>query len=282
MIKKALNLYIYSSLHIALGAVCLSLHSYVLNIDLVNWNYIWFLFCSTIALYGLHRLIGIRKLRDVPNQGRFEIITIYYKHILFYTATSSLALLYFISQLDLSTIKIASVPVLLSLIYVLPVLGNGKRLRDLHFVKIFLIALSWSWLTSFIPLFQTGFVKLAYLMSIERFLFFIAITIPFDVRDFQIDKRSNVKTLVSALGVNTSYLLSHIILLLASVLALVLIILKGCSIPYGLSLLGTHVLTHMCIHWSKGSQNDYYFSGLLDATMFLPFLIYNLLVYLFL
>ncbi len=73
------------------------------------------------------------------------------------------------------------------------------HLKDL---KLFLIALSWAGITLYFPIQESGLtVSNQWLFFAQRFLFILAITIPFDIRDSQFDLRE-LATLPQVLGVN--------------------------------------------------------------------------------
>ena len=96
--------------------------------------------------------------------------------------------------------------VLLSLVYVVPLFG--KSLRQLPYLKSPLIALVWVVVLFIFPSLNEGisFRALAGPVS-SYFLFFLALTIPFDLRDMQIDS-STQKTLPMVLGEKGSRFLS--------------------------------------------------------------------------
>ena len=113
--------------------------------------------------------------------------------------------LYFTSHLDLFTIQLLIPLALISLTYsipIIPTINGWKRLRDIPGLKIFAISLVVTFTTSSIPLFLLNEISGTdiLLMSIQRFLFILAITIPFDVRDVRMDEKWNLKTIPLLLG----------------------------------------------------------------------------------
>ena len=91
--------------------------------------------------------------------------------------------------------------------------------RDVPLLKIFIIAFSWTYLTIIIPVIvhNISFDSNLILNIIVRFLFVLAITIPFDIRDLKFDK---VITLPKYLGVKKSKILAYIILLICELIIL--------------------------------------------------------------
>lgn len=93
--------------------------------------------------------------------------------------------------------------------------GNGK---------IILVGIVWSALTVFLPLLTT---PSTYSIQFSDFLFFLArmtvcilITIPFDIRDIQLDQHHNLNTLIGKLGVKKSAHLGAILSIIAAVIYL--------------------------------------------------------------
>jgi 4-hydroxybenzoate polyprenyltransferase len=157
-------------------------------------------------------------------------------------------------------------------------LGSGKRLRDLSYIKILLIGAVWSWITIGLPLLMYQEQNsLTLLLSLERFLFFIAITIPFDIRDQEIDKQSEVKTLIHLWGSRRSLNICYLLLTVCAGIAITCYISELIQVELLISLLLTYGFTGLCIFISTGKTHDYYYSGLLDGTMFLPLLFYMLI-----
>lgn len=276
LIKKLLNLYIYSSLHIGLGAVAMSYLIYKEFQFSIDYDYLIFLFSSTVFLYCIHRIIGIQKMVSYENKGRFLIINEYKSHILFYGIASLIGCCVYVLKFDYNRWFLIIIPSIISILYALPVFPKGKRLRDFGYIKIFLVAIIWAWTTVFIPLFENqDNWTLTSLLTLEKMLFIFSITIPFDLRDAQIDRDSNVKTLIHSIGVKNSYRLSYLLLVLSAVLMLMGYFVHLISMQYLaatiLSYIGTGIIIKACMYKSA----DYYYTGLLDGTMFLALFFYT-------
>ncbi|MBY0424525.1 MAG: UbiA family prenyltransferase, partial [Cytophagales bacterium] len=90
------------------------------------------------------------------------------------------------------------------------------RLRDLPYMKIFSIAFVWSASTILLPMAKyPEYVAFGHWAGIfvERFVFVFAITIPFDIRDMEEDRKSGIKTIPLLLGVKHSLLVANACLL---------------------------------------------------------------------
>lgn len=281
-IQKLTNLLLYSSVFIALGAVFLV----QLNMQLVSgtWKidtYTIFVFFSTIAMYNAHSIIGIEKVKSFENQGRFSVIKYYRQHIILYGLIGMIGSVIFFFLIPHRIKFLIVVPAFFSMLYVLPIFANKKRLRDFHLVKIFTIAFVWAWTTAFIPeyLFNQS-IQYSHLLSFaERFFFFLAITIPFDIRDLRVDRDTAVKTIPIMVGIKSSKWIA------LACLGIHLSLVFGLSstgyfaaniyLPY----IAVGSITALLIWHANQEREDTYYSGLLDGTMILQWLFVSFWIY---
>ena len=162
---------------------------------------------------------------------------------------------------------------IISLAYVLPI-WTGLRLRDVHYVKIFLIALVFSYVTACLPLVELGWElsQIHWGVLLERCLFLLAITLPFDIRDLLIDKHTHVKTIPQLLGPERTMRLALALLGLVLLLALAFQRMGLYAPDVTIGYIAALIITGVLIYFSPRQQHDYYFSGLLDGSMLLIFL----------
>lgn len=203
--------------------------------------------------------------------GRYKVIASHKTHILLYALLGLAGAVACYLLLPWRIQWVLPLPGLLALGYVIPLGKSGKRLRDLHFLKIFLIAAVWAWLTVWLPAAEAGkgFDRTVLLMGLERAAFIFAITLPFDVRDLAIDRHTQVKTLPAAMGVPLTVGLSFFLLFLMMVLAGMNDYPSGVMTALSVSAL----LSAALILFSHRVGHDYYFSGLLDGMMFAQFVL---------
>ncbi len=271
-ISALTDLLFYSNLWIAVGALCTVWQTERLLTGAVSWGpYLGFILFGTLALYAIHRLFGLARLPAFAGTGRYRVIADHRRSIAWYAAFSLLAAVFFFFQLPKATMLALLLPGAIALLYVLPILGRSRRLRDFDYMKIFLIAGVWSWVSVGIPAgiwsSPTG-SGVEWLLA-ERFLFIFAITLPFDIRDEAIDKHTGVHTLPSILG-------KPLTRLLAALCLLAMVAAAACNPLYAhprqLVALGlSAVPTYLLIHFAWGGRHDYYFTGLIDGTMILQF-----------
>jgi len=162
---------------------------------------------------------------------------------------------------------------IISIGYTIPFL-SGKRLRDLNFLKIFLIAIVWSYVACLPVIVEIGWTALVIPFLFEKFFFLMAITLPFDIRDIKIDK--GLKTIPKLIGTSKSYALAQSFLFLGLLCSLLIWWMASSGgachsqhtvLQWMAVTVISYLITSFLIHLSKNKESDYYFSGLLDSTL---------------
>src|SRR5690606_26925373 len=103
----------------------------------------------------------------------------------------------------------------------------------------------------------------------KRFLFLVAITVPFDIRDMFQDRVYELKTIPTIFGEKRAYLFCQF-MLLAYMVLLFFFRNRGFDADFlGLGL--TAVLTGWLIFKSKWEKNEYYYFFYLDGTLILQY-----------
>lgn len=274
--RAIVNFYIYSSLHISLTASFFVLEVFVLlSID-IDWNYIGLVFCATMFIYSIHRVIGLKKLEDKSSSGRYKIIKTFRSHIIFYALISLAGIALFGMSFPIEYYYFLIPLAVISLLYTLPVFGRGKRLRDIGYMKIFLIAFVWAYVAvgHSIDELMLGSKLLVCLLFLERLLYILSVTLPFDIRDIDIDQEMSVNTIPAYLGIKRTYSLVNLLLVASLALSIGVyhflnILTISSAMIIGLSLLSTYIM----IIISKGKDSDYYYSGLVDGAILLKSII---------
>lgn len=148
----------------------------------------------------------------------------------------------------------------IGILYALKTL-KGRALRDLPYIKIHLIALTWVLVIGVWPLIRAekNFLNHMELLMALYFIL-IAITIPFDIRDLTYDDKLK-KTTPQLIGIRWSKIVSLIILLIGfSLIAFYKIAFLENPFYY-ISFLGFFLL----ILYTRKEQKEMYFSGLIDG-----------------
>ena len=145
-------------------------------------------------------------------------------------------------------------------------------IRDIPFLKIFAISFSWTYLTIIIPIIINELNFDIYTVSniIIRFLFVLAITIPFDIRDLKFDK---VITIPSFFGIKKSKIIAYISLFFCEIIIFTLWIYNYLFFSLFLSLLITFEVSSLFIFFVKKDNKELFFSFYIEGLSILMFVL---------
>lgn len=272
MILKTL---INSNIYISLGAVLLTIESQIqLGMEPQLFPYLFLIFFATLCEYNVHRFVTVITNKDALNSEKHKWVK--NNLIPFYALViASIIGFVIVAFLTKKEVLITLAPIAaLTLFYSVPVYGNKKsifRLREIPYLKIFVISFTWSATTVLLPLIHSGqkYDSLhVVLMLLERFVFILAITIPFDIRDMDVDRKANTKTIPLLIGKNRSETLSYI----SAFLFLVITFLHYYMYNQPLILIAmvlSALSTFSFLKWDKAKQSTLYHYAILDGTMLL-------------
>jgi 4-hydroxybenzoate polyprenyltransferase len=277
VIRDFVNLLLYGGLFIGLCAACITALSLELTGKTDQYlDYIYFIGAATAALYSAHRVIGLRKLEHIKSSERYDVIRQYETHIWIYCIIwIGVTLWLFIPLASLELILWLIPGGFIGAAYVIPFLSGKKRLRDLGWGKILMIGWSWGWLTAFIPLwhFADAPLQMAIVNGLERMLFIIVLTIPFEIRDFKVDQSVGLITMPEKLGRRKTYritvLFCVLIILLSAVISFHYI-----NPPYVIAMILSCIVLVPMIQYSYTIEDDFYFGGLIDGLMIFALVMY--------
>lgn len=271
---KFIDLLFYGNSWIALCATAMALQTQLLLNGKFSLAPVTLLvFFATLFLYSIHRIVGLEKVRPFADKGRYKVISKFKNHILFYGFIAAIGGIIFFFKTSFRIQLALLIPALISLGYVIPFLSKKRRLRDLGYLKIFLIATVWAWVTVVLPAIELNRALQisTILMAIERALFIFAITLPFDIRDLKVDAHAEVKTIPAKIGISKTKLVAAISLALMLFMTFLNFQLGTYDSGTLLALTLSMVSTCFFIHYSDKMEHDYYFTGLMDGTMLIQF-----------
>ena len=222
LIRKIVELIIYGNIWISLGAVALTLNTFLIMGWAVHTNLILLVFFATNLSYNLLRVVRHRSSKAINssrhlwvyNQKKFLysliIISSCISGYLFFALFTFNELLYF------------SPLIAIALLYAVKVFG--KSLRDIPFIKITLIALSWAAVTVLIPAYanQKPLQQDIWVLFILNFIYIFALVIPFDIRDLNFDEPEK-KTIPQLIGVRAAKYTAIVLLIICGVLSYILL-----------------------------------------------------------
>lgn len=248
-----------------------------------QWHpYLFIIFFATLFEYNIHRLVTVLTNKDALNSEKHHWVRDNLKkfYFLVFFSIAGSALVVFLTKIE---ILIALAPfAVLTLFYSIPVLGDKKqifRLREIPYLKIFMIAFVWSSTTIILPIIQSSQafdpVHVGAMLA-ERFFFIFAITIPFDIRDLEADLHSGLKTIPILIHEKKAMTLSYLSLLIFFLISFFHYQMLGewLVIP-ALGISAT--TTFFFLVSEKIKKQPLYHYGILDGTMLLQ----GVLVYVF-
>ncbi|WP_316930184.1 hypothetical protein [Neotamlana nanhaiensis] len=212
MLKRILNFYLNSSIHVGLSVVslaCITFLNYSISIDL---NVLFFLFFSTITGYNFVKFYGIAKFHH-------RSLAAWLKYIQIFSFFCFLCLCFFAYQLQVKTLVYILGFAVVTFLYAIPFLpkhifvDSKQNLRSISGLKIYLIALIWSGVTVILPLVEEDFILSTdvVLSAIQRFVFIIVLMLPFEIRDLRYDNLK-LSTVPQKIGVKTTKIMGVLLL----------------------------------------------------------------------
>ncbi len=235
-------------------------------------------FSFTFFTYNGQRLFRLKKKILQPDKigERLQWVIKYKTPLTFFTAVfglTGLVCTYFIGPYCF----IILIPMgIISIFYVVPLIpfySKSPALRELPYLKILLIALVWSLIIIWLPHLTSPFSSTTISGSLELpqlqvFLFVIAITLPFDIRDIEFDKTNQLKTIPQFLGIKKTILLSEILLLGAITLSFFL----NLKTHHFYALIIGYLITMIMIAFTNKKRKELFFAGLIEGSVIVLYL----------
>ena len=275
--KSPLNFLLYSNLLIATAAYAqvqrFRLLDHLNGLQWINHDALA-VFFGTWCIYSILRLVKI-------NDGSFRIpdprvyqITSHQTHLLIIvTLTAILGFYYFVLLNTGSKLLLLGFS-FIALGYGIPLWFGKFPLRQLPYLKSFIVPVVWGVIAVLLPAKQEGELMKpsTVLLFAERFLFVFAITVPFDIRDIANDRAQNIATLPVVLGVKRVINWAAVALLACAVVMILLtfgVQLSSISIATCSVEIFIYIIAAVLIYASQREQHDYFYSGLIDGLMIL-------------
>ncbi len=142
--------------------------------------------------------------------------------------------------------------------------GTWKGLRTIPVIKSIWVALGWTVTTAVIPLFHVADFSVL-LFFAERFLFMLALSIIYNLRDMTSDTKLGISTIPHKIGVGRTKQLTILILGINAFL----IYIHHYSLLISVALNTTLFITTIIVLLAKEGGHQLYYSLAVDATMIL-------------
>lgn len=188
-----------SSLFIALMALSLSFYYDKLSGAPININRLLIIFAGTLISY-----IGVQLFPNKSNKLELDTqrtlwIQTHKKILYIFSILCGFVIFICIPGLQELDFLIFTHLFLLTIFYE-KILTHKFELRKIPYLKPFLISYIWTWACTTPSLLENS-LELSFWHHIECFVFILALSIPFDIRDYITDKEDHLKTIPMALGV---------------------------------------------------------------------------------
>ncbi|NBC27502.1 MAG: hypothetical protein GVY08_11620 [Bacteroidetes bacterium] len=203
------DLYLNSSLHVALAVTSLTLVSYrTLNLP-PDHALLLFIFFSSV--FGYNATKYGESLDRISSPARTAVRWI--------TAAALAISVVLAFWLSLYVIAAAALLGFITMSYSWPLLFSQTTLREISGIKIFVIAFVWSSVSVGLPVLEAGAgmsttIALEY---VQRLLFVLVLTLPFDIRDIRFDTHQ-LGTIPQSIGIKKTRALGIGLLSLATIL----------------------------------------------------------------
>jgi 4-hydroxybenzoate polyprenyltransferase len=192
-LNSIIRFLVLSNIYVSLCVAALALSTQFV-LSSFNLDVVFFLFFATFISYNFHKIVSLKRNPDRAQAWFFNNK----KFIYFLLLCSLIISIIFFLGFNYETQFLIIIISFISLMY-------PFGLRSVPYIKVFVIALVWCVSTEFITIFENKLViETELLMSIfSRFFFIVAITIPFDIRDVEVDF-TELKTLPIVFGIKKS------------------------------------------------------------------------------
>lgn len=285
--RRLTDFFIFSNLFIAIAAVLMTVEAQIQLGMRPNWHpYLFLILFATLFEYNSHKFVAVFFYKHALLENKFSWIARNLK-LFYFIVFASVAGFIVAACFAKWEVLFALFPLgALTVLYSFPVYKKGVkifRLREVPLLKIFIISLVWAATCIVLPLVQAGLtVKAAdlALLIFERFLFIFAITVPFDIRDMESDRRSELKTLPLLIGERKAIWSANAAILLFTVLTAFHYIGLG-QYKYFAAFFISGISTFYFLNSKKIGAWKHYHYGVLDGTMALQGLLVLLAWYLY-
>jgi hypothetical protein len=219
-LKQIFNFYINSSIHVALAVYSLAW------ITLVQFNLsydehvLYFVFYATTVAYNFVKYFGFVKFHH-------RQFALFLKWIQFVSVIALMAMCYYATLLNKSSLILVSFIGLATFFYAIPfiprrfLLDEQRNLRQISGLKIYVIAIVWSLTTVLVPLVNNGVEISAevLLALLRRGIYVVVLMLPFEIRDLKYDSLK-LATIPQKIGIFNTKLFGAVLLVFFVVLDL--------------------------------------------------------------
>ncbi|KAF1078404.1 UbiA family prenyltransferase [Methanogenium sp. MK-MG] len=229
-LRSLFDTILYSSLYLCIAAISMVYLSSVLQDMPVSLAACGIMFLVTFSVYNLNRKTD--ECEDAINHSRRYAFTKKYATVLMNLSLAAYAIAFLIAGMHgIVAAVITAIPLVNGILYSIPFLPSGfryHRLKDIPFVKNFIVGLAWAVPVALLPVVCTEYS--AGRMTIATGLFFFLLSFVnstvFDIRDVKGDAESGVQTIPVILGIQRTRCLLSVMNGIG--IAIILVLCNGC------------------------------------------------------
>ena len=207
LLKRFLDFYINSSLHVALAVVSfciLTTYEFSLNTSL---NFYSALFFASVAGYNFVKYFGLTKFY-------YRSLTTKLKYIQLVSVLSLIGFGFVFFRLQPKSQLLFLILGVITFLYAIPMgVKMPHNLRSIGGVKIYIIALVWAMATVVLPVLESQQTLVAdhWVLVLQRTFFVIVLMLPFEIRDLDVDQ-VHLSTIPQKIGIRNTKIIGYALL----------------------------------------------------------------------
>lgn len=227
-----------------------------------HWGIGLIVFCATTFIYNIQRILRIKEIQ-LQSTDRHRWLSDHVPLIKILSAIGLLGsiLIYFFVlgwEIDFWFLAISAI---FAVLYALKVAPKLDGLRDVPYIKIYLIALQWTLVVVYWPYLRLKpDISFPWMLCCSVFFFILAATVPFDIRDLVYDDQKK-RTIPQIFGINGAKVVALLFMAL-SIGTLVIYFPK--VIQFWLFYM-CYLVLGILIFLSQTRRQEMYFSGIIDG-----------------
>lgn len=262
-IKRFIDFLLFGNIYIALGAFLLS-QCTIIELHLnAPFSYSILVFFSTLFIYNLQRIFYKTPINSEPISVRRKWIFENQKTIIALTVIGLIGTSVSLFYCDTKVILYLSPLGILSIGYFFP----SVQLRKFALLKIFILVSVWTATCYIVPILLSAntYTSLYSFYTLSGFCFMVAICLPFDNRDIQIDKKENTLTFSILIGPSNVNISAFVFAITSFLLIL--------FCDFSITILSVNLIVFLsCIFFilkNNKPRNEYYYIAGIDGILIL-------------
>lgn len=206
-LKQLLAFYINSSIHVALSCFALVKVTYLMLNTTVDNSVAYFAFFGTIVGYNFVKFDALARANKNKIRSQLKVIAAF-------SFVSSIVVIFYFFKLQYVTKIIATLFLVLTILYTLPFFPNTKNARNWAGLKIYIVAICWVGVTFVLPILNSeiSFQSSFYTIAMQRFFLIFSLILIFEIIDLKTDD-PHLKTVPQQIGVKNTKVLGFVLLI---------------------------------------------------------------------